>query len=64
MKFKFAYKDSTGAEHEYTATDAWLSVLEKHNSKWVESALAQTFDTGKWNLVLMSLFCRTKSRSI
>ena len=47
MKFRFAYKDSTGVEHEYAATNAWLSVFEKHNSKWVESGIAQTFDTGE-----------------
>jgi hypothetical protein len=47
MKFKYGYKDSSGVEHEYAATNAWLSVFEKHNSKWVESAIAQTFDKGE-----------------
>jgi hypothetical protein len=47
LKYKYTYKDSTGAEHEFGAVDAWLSVLEKRNSQWVESAEAETFDKGE-----------------
>lgn len=44
FKYKYTFKDSAGAEHEFGALDAWLTVFEKHNSKWVVSAEAETFD--------------------
>ncbi len=44
FKYRYTYKDSTGAEHEFGAVDAWLSVFEKHNSKWAVSTEAETFD--------------------
>jgi hypothetical protein len=47
FKHRYTYKDSTGAEHEFGAVNAWLSVFEKHNSKWAVSAEAETFDKGE-----------------
>jgi hypothetical protein len=47
LKYRYTYKDSTGTEHELGAVDAWLSVLEKRNSQWVEISIAQTFDKGE-----------------
>lgn len=47
MKFKYVQNDSIGVEHERMFTLACLSVFEKLNSKWVESAIAQTVDREK-----------------
>jgi hypothetical protein len=44
MKFKYAIKDLKGVKQEIEATDAWISVYEKIDSKWVENVIAQTFE--------------------
>ncbi len=44
FSYIYAFKDSTGTEHTFSAVNAWLSVFEKQNERWVAVAEAETFE--------------------
>ncbi len=44
FSYTYVFKDSTGTEHAFSAVNAWLSVFEKQNERWVTVAEAETFD--------------------